>query len=303
MTIRSRETSGDETLGGREARGERGGVGRLLKSLFTGIHWSECAEGEELLHLEPPISKQLSIHNANGRTVVTGEERQDIVIHAHKQARGESREAAERLLAAIRIRTDFVGDDLQVEVEVPTKWNRHGNANLEVKIPNELFVAVAAANGKVTLKDIKSAVTARSSNGAVRIFNVAGDVQAFTSNAPVTCSGTCGSLVCRSSNGKIKLCEHTGSVDASTSNGQIQASLEAVGSEGVNLATSNGRIVLELPEEVDAEIDMRVDNGVIRTERDVEQEAGEANGRVRGRLGEGGALIKLRTSNGTISLR
>ena len=31
------------------------------------------------------------------------------------------------------------------------------------------------------------------------------------------------------------------------------------------LATSNGRIALELPEEVDGDVDIRVDNGVIRT--------------------------------------
>ena len=92
-------------------------------------------------------------------------------------------------------------------------------------------------------------------------------------------------------------------MDASTSNGVVNASLAQIGDEGVVLATSNGRIVLELPEEVDADVDIRVENGVIRTSRDLDPQTREPNGRIRGTLGRGGPLIKLRTSNGTITLR
>ena len=130
-----------------------------------------------------------------------------------------------------------------------------------------------------------------------------GNIEVATSNAKVCCSGTCGSLVARSSDGKIEIDEHSGSVDASTSNGLIRASLEEVGKHGVQLATSNGRIVLELPEEVDADIDIRIDNGIIRNDRALQRATRETNGRLRGQLGSGGALIKLRTSNGSIALR
>lgn len=79
--------------------------------------------------------------------------------------------------------------------------------------------------------------------------------------------------------------------------------MEGLGEGGVTLATSNGRILLELPEEVDAEVDLRVDNGVIRNDRALCHTQRETHGRVLGRLGRGGAPIKLRTSNGSISLR
>ena len=61
--------------------------------------------------------------------------------------------------------------------------------------------------------------------------------------------------------------------------------------------------MLELPEDVDAEIDIRVDNGVIRNDRPLCTAMRERSGQLRGRLGRGGALIKLRTSNGSICLR
>jgi DUF4097 and DUF4098 domain-containing protein YvlB len=109
--------------------------------------------------------------------------------------------------------------------------------------------------------------------------------------------------VVRSSNGKIELEEHSGSVDASTSNGLIRCEIEELGEAGVQLATSNGRIVLQLPENLDAELDVRVDNGTIRNELELCEAARVRSGQLRGRLGRGGALIKLRTSNGAVCLR
>jgi DUF4097 and DUF4098 domain-containing protein YvlB len=123
-----------------------------------------------------------------------------------------------------------------------------------------------------------------------------------TSNAKVSCHCIRGRLMARSSNGKIEIEEHRGAIDASTSNGLIRAAVDDVGREGIHLATSNGRIVLDLPDDVDAELDIRVDNGVIRNERRLDKSTRETGGRVLGRLGHGGPLIKLRTSNGSISL-
>jgi hypothetical protein len=92
-------------------------------------------------------------------------------------------------------------------------------------------------------------------------------------------------------------------VDASTSNGLIRASVEELGPSGVLLATSNGRIVLEIPDDASASVDVRVDNGVIRNELELDDATRSSDGRLRGQLGEGGAPIKLRTSNGSITLR
>ena len=280
-----------------------GGLGEFLRSLLAGIPWSDRAEREETIALETPTGGSIKIYNANGRTRVIGEDRSDIEVNVVKQARAESTEAAERLLEEIRVVPNRVGESLELEVEIPKKWNRHGNANLEIKLPRKLHVSVNAANGKLCLEGLRGSVHARSSNGSVHVNDIVGDVSIVTSNAKVSCACTCGRLMARSSNGKIELGEHRGSIDATTSNGLIRATLDELGSEGILLATSNGRIVLELPEEVYAEIDMRVDNGRIRNDRVLSTLTRESNGRVRGTLGHGGSLIKLRTSNGTISLR
>lgn len=283
--------------------GQEQGFGGFLRSLLAGIPWSERATDDERIAIAAPPSRILRVHNTNGRTTVIGEERDDIEVRVAKTARAESAEAARHLLDEIRLIHGMSGDALELDVEMPRKWNRRGHANLELHTPRDMSVDVAVSNGKITVTNLRGRVRARSSNGSVMIDDVVGDIEVATTNAKVCCGSTCGRLVARSSNGKIELDEHSGSVNASTSNGLIRVSMEEVGKAGVQLATSNGRILLVLPEDVDADVDIRVDNGVIRNDRVLCKATRASNGQVRGQLGAGGALIKLRTSNGSISLR
>jgi hypothetical protein len=281
----------------------RGGFGGFIRSLLSGIPWSERAEGGETLEFERPPGGGLRVDNANGCTSVVGEDRSDVEVRVAKSARAESEEEAQRLVREIRVlsREDGTGD-LELEVDIPGRWNRRGRADLELRVPRDLRVQVTATNGRVFVRGMRASLRAKSSNGAVRVADVVGDVEIHTSNAKVHTECTCGRLLARSSNGKIELDDHRGSVDAATSNGTIDCDLDELGKEGVLLATSNGRIVLELPETVDGEVDIRVDNGIIRSQRDLGTSS-ERTGRLKGTLGRGGPLIRLRASNGTISLR
>jgi DUF4097 and DUF4098 domain-containing protein YvlB len=280
----------------------RGGIGGFLRTLLAGIPWSERVEGVDTLRFPSPGGCVLRVQNANGKTCVRGEDRDDIEVKASKSARAESAEAATQLLDEIRVVDSELGGVLSLDIEIPRKWNRHGSVNLEIRVPRKLRIEVTASNGKVNIDGLRSSVKARASNGSVTVTDVVGDVDIMTSNAKVECSETCGRLIARSSNGKVELDGHRGSIDASTSNGLISASVDEVAREGVVLATSNGRIVLDLPEKVDADVDLQVDNGVIRNDRSLGGGTRETNGRVRGTLGRGGAPIKLRTSNGSITL-
>ncbi len=278
-----------------------GKIGELLRELMAGIPWSESAEGEDLYILGIPADQMVRIQNPNGRTLVIGEDREDIEVHACKEARAESKRGAEELVNGMRVRGESINGALEVDVEIPRKWNRYGRVHLKMLVPRELKVCVSSSYGKVCVQGIRAQVRARSNNGSVAIKDVVGDIDVSTANAKVRCNCTCGRLVARSSNGTVDLKEHSGPVDASTSNGSIHASVENV--DGVVLATSNGRISLELPDEVDAELDVRVDNGIIRNERELDSAGTQSTGRIRGRLGRGGCLIKLRTSNGIVSIR
>lgn len=295
MTLKSFDQRGKETSGP--------GFGGLLRSLFSKIPWGETRTSEESERVPAPPGRAVSIHNANGKTRVVGEDREDIEIRTLKIVRSECPERATRLLDSICVQQGGGDDVLELEVHIPRKCARHGVAHVELLVPRDMQVALSSTNGKICLENLDRSVRARSSNGSVSIKEVNGDIDVTTANAKVACRSTRGHLRARSSNGKIEVGQHQGSLDASTSNGVIKASLEALHDTGISLTTSNGRITLELPEEPDADVDIRVENGLIRNDLELEDETTDANGRVRGRIGKGGTPIRLRTSNGTISLR
>lgn len=283
---------------------EKRGLGGFLRSLLSGLPWHERAEADETLELGTPPGGMIRVDNANGCTVVVGEDRPTVEIRVHKAARGSSEEEALQLARSIRVNTrEDASGVLDVEVSLPGRWTHRGRADLEIHAPRTLRIQVTASNGRVCLSGMRAAVRLHSSNGPVRVDDVVGDVEVHTSNARVETRCTCGRLVARSSNGKMDLEDHRGSVDAATSNGMIHCEVVDVGKEGVLLVTSNGRIALELPDQVDGDVDIRVDNGLIRTLRDVGHSVRENAGRLKGTLGRGGIPIRLRASNGTISLR
>lgn len=288
-----------------EHRGETSGpgFGGLLRSLFARIPWGEIRSEEEILVVPAPASRAISVRNANGKTRVLGEDRQDIEIRITKSVRADCPDMATKLLESIRLQNSASSEVLEIEVQIPRRCSRHGIAHLELRVPRNTSVDLSSTNGKICLEGLDRSVRARSSNGSVSIFEVTGDIDVTTANAKVACRCTHGHLRARSSNGKIEVGGHHGSVDAETSNGVIRASIDSLGEVGVSLTTSNGRIALELPEHPDADIDIQVENGLIRNDIELEDQTGDANGRVIGRAGKGGPPIRLRTSNGTISLR
>jgi hypothetical protein len=279
------------------------GFGGLLRSLFSRMPWGEQVTDEDSLVVPMPAGRSIKIYNANGKTRVLGEDRDDIEIRVHKSVRADCSDLATKLLESIRIQNSTTTDVLEIEVQIPRKCSRHAVAHMELLVPRDTEVALTSTNGKICLEGLERSVRARSSNGSVSISEVNGDIDVTTANAKVKCKHTHGHLRARSSNGKIEVDSHQGSLDASTSNGVIRASIDALDEVGVTLTTSNGRIVLDLPEEPNADIDIRVENGHIRNDLEMIDEARDPDGRVRGRIGHGGTPIRLRTSNGTVSLR
>lgn len=279
------------------------GFGGLLRSLFSRMSWGEQVSNEESLIVPSPAGRSIKIYNANGKTRVLGEDRDDIEIRVHKSVRADCEDLAAKLLDSIRVQNSATTDVLEIEVQIPRKCSRHAVAHIELLVPRDTKVALTSTNGKICLEGLERAVRARSSNGSVMINEVNGDIDVTTANAKVKCKHTHGRLRARSSNGKIEVDSHQGSLDASTSNGVIRASIDKLDEVGISLTTSNGRIVLDLPEEPDADIDIRVENGHIRNDLEMLDQRRDPDGRVRGRIGKGGTPIRLRTSNGTVSLR
>ncbi len=158
------------------------------------------------------------------------------------------------------------------------------SVDMNIKVPMSLTIdMVKTSNGAIIIKDVKGNLTAESSNGAITIENVEGYVTAATSNGFIDVSGTVG----------IK--------DLITSNGYIHAEINDF-QENIDLRTSNGAITVSINPTLNADITMQTSNGIISID-DLSLDFSTNQEKYKeGILGVGGYEISLHTSNGNINI-
>jgi DUF4097 and DUF4098 domain-containing protein YvlB len=102
-------------------------------------------------------------------------------------------------------------------------------------------------------------------------------------------------------NGSIELFEGGGNVHAHTTNGNIRLELvHFQDATGVSAETTNGSLLLAVPSDTQAELETRCLNGNFLSELPITMESTLRPREMHGRLGKGGAPIKLHTINGGI---
>ena len=154
----------------------------------------------------------------------------------------------------------------------------------EVFVPREMNLDLTTTNGRVEVEEVSGEVVAHSTNGRIVLRDVEGSVRARTTNGGVKVEGLVGTF------------------DVSTTNGSIEVGWSRSGAGDCRAHTTNGRIRIELPKDFSAVLDASTTNGKVRTEVPLTIEGTISKRKVRGTLGEGGPLLKLRTSNGNIDI-
>jgi hypothetical protein len=216
-----------------------------------------------------PAGASFSLTNVNGSISVEGWDREAVEIHAVKTARQSAAD-----LALVRINTDsepgrvsvstiYPPDNLDNDVEV--------NVDYTVHVPRRVLLAELATV-----------------NGAVRVNGVEGQGQL------------------RSVNGDIDVVRSAGAFSARTTNGGVHVELVRLTAPStpslnpITLETVNGSVALALPHDAAATVDARSLNGDFHSDLPMSLLSAYSPRGVRGRLGAGGVLIRLRTVNGAI---
>jgi len=102
-------------------------------------------------------------------------------------------------------------------------------------------------------------------------------------------------------NGNIEVYDGGGGVHARTTNGNIHLELAHFGGgRGASAETTNGSLLVALPSDTAADLETRCLNGNFLSEMPIAMESTLRPREMHGRLGKGGAPIKLSTINGGI---
>jgi TonB family protein len=174
--------------------------------------------------------------------------------------------------------------------------------------------------GNITVRSAAATVAVRTGGGQIDFGEVRGSVRAQTGGGGIRMTYVAGPLEVETSGGSICLTRVAGSVRATTADGTITAWInpDALSGGAVRLAgasqlsSGSGDIIVFLPRNLAATIDATVESGgengiqadsslPIIIQRGGARESGSA--RATGVLNGGGALLRLKTTDGKIRLR
>lgn len=213
---------------------------------------------------------QLEITNVNGKIALTGSDGNTVEVNAEKVGRGNTPEAAREALKRIEIVEQVSPERIRLE----TKLQRAAGFNMgggEVR-----YTVRVPAGANVKLETV---------NGGIEVVNVSGRAELETTN---------GGIVAR---------RIAGALNATTTNGGVEADVERLAAEGVQMECTNGGLRLTLPKDARADIDAKVVNGGISVDGlTVDAQGEQTRRRLEGRLNGGGPKVRIEGTNGGIHI-
>jgi DUF4097 and DUF4098 domain-containing protein YvlB len=241
-----------------------------LSSVACGTHLMAQEEARDQWTRSYTVGRGATVEllNTNGTISVAAAEGDTVSVAAERIVKASTEARARERLADFEIRESASATHVRID-------SRHTGLSLGVsRVVNYTVTVPRWAN-----------VTLETTNGAVTVSGLAGELRIDATNGRIEASGL----------------ENGARVDAT--NGAIMLDFASLGAQGVDCETVNGAITITLPRDADADVSARVTNGGISADDLKLDITEESRRRLDGRLGGGGSRVRLETVNGAIRLR
>jgi hypothetical protein len=199
----------------------------------------------------------------NGSIEVIGSPRADILVRARVSANGRTDAAAQQIASAVQVRAvpGEVSADGPRNLEDRQGWS----VSYQVLVPMQTWLSLRSTNGALRISDVDGEIDFQTTNGAVSLANLSGQIKGRTTNGSV--------------NVVLDGPTWTGpGMDVETTNGAVKVSVPDGYSARIQASTVNGRTRVDFPVTMQG----RLDRGLDIT------------------LGSGGPTIKVTTRNGGV---
>jgi len=252
----------------------------------------------------PPV---LRVATFDGSIQIQSWDKPDIFIEIEK--RGPTKESVDSL----QVTTDQKGDTIELEVKRPRSefhgfgFHRSPSARLIVSVPHRADVRARSGDGSIRIDRVTGRIELHTGDGSIHATDVSGNLTIHTGDGSVTVDGADGRLDLETGDGGVNVTGRLTSLRAHTGDGSIvfRGQPGTAMSEDWEITTGDGGVSLYLPPDFDADLDAHTGDGTIRNDLDIKAGTdGEISKRtVRGRIGDGGKRMQIRTGDGSISLR
>jgi len=285
---------------------------------FDPVEWGSMDNYKEDFRSTHKLSSggMLSVEGFNGSIDVVAWDGEGVEVSGTKYAR------AEENMRNIKIDVVEGAGTLRIRAIRPVENNCNCGVKYSLRVPRQVKLdEIVSSNGSVRVEGTEGSARLRTSNGSIKVWRVKGDVTAKTSNASIEMLDTLGAANLETSNGRIKADGVRGAFEAQTSNSSVDATIAEIeagrgvrvsssngslnlqfakwNSNALRASTSNSSINLRLPGAVNAELRASTSNGNVSTDYEITTSQFSKT-KLSGRMGSGGPLIDLSTSNGNI---
>jgi hypothetical protein len=161
-------------------------------------------------------------------------------------------------------------------------------------------VVLASSGGGVRAEAIRGSVQAGSSGGGVEVKAIGGAAKLESSGGGIVAQGVAGDVDASSSGGGVTVEEARGRVEAGSSGGAVRVSFAAGNSKGGDVQSSGGGVTVRVDPGVGLQIDASSSGG--RVASDLSVKGSSTKNSLRGTLNQGGAVLKVRSSGGGVTL-
>jgi hypothetical protein len=224
-----------------------------------------CFANSKDFHQTYPLQPggTFELQNVNGPVQVEGWDRDVVEIHAVKIAREKESD-----LDRVAIEVEAKPNDVSVLTRYPQNEGVEVAVEYTVRVPHGARVEhIGTVNGTLKIAGVDAVEELRTVNGNIEVYEGGGSVHAHTTN------------------GNVHL--------------ELSHFLDA---KGTAAETTNGSVFLAVPQSTQANLEARSLNGNFYSELPFSQEATLRPRELRGKLGKGGAPIRLNTVNGGIQI-
>ncbi len=218
----------------------------------------------------------IEISNISGRISAAGWDEDQVRLDYRKFGPGQPPE----------VEVSYRGTTMIIKAVYPKRPAAFGSVDFEVQVPPSVkFIDAGSVSGSIRMTGLGDDVEQElsSTSGSIKT----------DSSGDLDISSVSGSLEFRSAGGEIR---------GKTTSGRIVGVLEKALSSGtIDLGSVSGRIVLEVPEDLNADVDLHSVSGSVSSDLPVSVTESKKKS-LRGRIGSGGTMIDIGTVSGSIKI-
>lgn len=308
----------------------------ILAGLFLLIGFY-TAEGAAKEKFEEKFEKTVSLakdgevilENISGSIEVKSWDKGEVKIDALKISKASTLAVAKENVKKVKIIVEKEGKTLRITTEYPKKLNKKARRSLNVSVTYHLLIPAKASakinsisgsvdlekiggavkvnvvSGKIELRKADKGADCETVSGSLKLQDIGGDAYMKTVSGSITANRIRGSVKAEVVSGKIELREVSEAklVEGKTVSGSViyEGTINRDGR--YSLQTHSGSIKMILPSDSGFDLEAKTFSGRIETDFDITISGKISKRKIQGTVNKGGAVVKLSTFSGNISLK